>query len=523
MPTGDSRNNGFFYLLFELIKGLFNLFLNIFEHFKDLFIRIIDIFFNGFDGKYYTYNIFITLLIIFSLLFYLIYYVNPFKIFNPQIAQLSIIIIASLFLIIFYFVVYRNDPNTNPNYYYNDKKKLIKTETQTIENKYNRKYKFNNENYEFSLKNPLITLFKSFFSLLGIVLIPVIIISLIFLSYHNNNNLYNFTKILLGLLILITSLSIIAYITNTHLSDDTKCKENFFYKILCIIRYLILFIPCLLIIKLEKLKEELKITPKTIYLLFILELILICLFFFIPVLFKYLANLNKHNLLENNQVYYTHKYKHIAYYQFLRGENTKSVKDNSSVFTIFDKDSDPEYNLETKFNGAEYPNKNINNYTYSISFYLYLNPQEKNTNEAYNDQYGVVLFNYGNKPVIKYNGLTKQLIIESMEKSINDSNQRITIFKSNDNNFNNYNLKYQKWLYFVINFKDNNLDIFIDGKLVGSKKNIPNFVANDKVEIGDINYKNKNGIYGSIKEINYYKTPRSNNNIEFLYDLTKNQ
>ena len=178
------------------------------------------------------------------------------------------------------------------------------------------------------------------------------------------------------------------------------------------------------------------------------------------------------------------------------------------VISLFDKTEDTEYNLETKFNGIQYPNKNINNYTYSISFYLYLNPQENNTNSAYNDENGVVLFNYGNKPVIKYNGLTKQLIIESLEKSNNDSGQRITIFKSNDKNYNNYNLKYQKWLYFVINFKDNNLDIFIDGKLVSSKQNIQNFVASDKVEIGDIKYKNKDGIYGSIKEINYYKTPR---------------
>ena len=84
------------------------------------------------------------------------------------------------------------------------------------------------------------------------------------------------------------------------------------------------------------------------------------------------------------------------------------------------KDIDPEYNLETKFNGIQKSKKNIYNYTYSISFYLYLNPQEKNTNYAYNERNGVVLFNYGNKPVIKYNGLTKQIIIKSQT---NDNNQ----------------------------------------------------------------------------------------------------
>ncbi len=465
----------------------------------------------------------IILLTIFSLLFYLIYYVNPFKLFNPKTSQLSVIIIASLFLTIFYFIAYRNESSKFRYFDYTSIKNTLQNESTKNENK--RRYEFNNDNYKYSLKDPLINLFKSFFSLLGVILIPIIIISLIFSAYHNYNNLFTITKLILGILIIITTLSIFAYIVNMQLNniDCINKKIDFYQKIICIIKYLIFFIPCLLINGIEKLKEDVKLTPKSIYLLFILELVLICLFFFIPVLFKYFTNLNKHNLLENNQIYYTHKYRHIAYYQSLRDQNIKSVKDDSTSISLFDKDDDPDWNLETKFNGTDYPNKNKINYTYSISFYLYLNPQEKNTNEAYSDPDGVILFNYGNKPVIKYNGLTKQLIVESMEKSNNDSGQRITIFKSNDKEYNNYNLKYQKWLYFVINFKDNNLDIFIDGKLVGSKKNIPNFVTNDNVEIGDKKYKNKNGIYGSIKEINYYKTPRPNNNIEFIYDLTKNE
>lgn len=523
MLTGDSKNDGFFYLLKQFFYGLLGLILSFFERFKDIALYVFDYILNE---KYYNRFIFTILLAIFSLLFYLIYYVNPFNLFNPQTSQLSIIIIASLFLTLFYFVVYRNE-STNHYYERSSIKNTILNQKEKYE--YARKYRFNRENYKFSFKNPLINLFKSFFSLLGIVLIPVMIISLIFSVYHNYHNLFTITKLILGIFIIITTLSIIAYIVNVQLNDidclnkKTNSIYNLIQKLICIIKYLIFFIPCLLIIGVEKIKEDLKLTPKSIYLLFILELILICLFFFIPVLFKYFANLNKHNLLENNEIYYTHKYRHIAYYQSLRDQNIKSVKDDSTSISIFEKSDDTEYNLETKFNGTDNPNKNRMNYTYSISFYLYLNPQEKNTNEAYSDPNGVILFNYGNKPVIKYNGLTKQLIIESCDVKNNDCSQRTTIFKSNDKDYNNYNLKYQKWLYFVINFKDNNLDIFIDGKLVGSKPNIPNFVTNDNVEIGDKKYKNKNGIYGSIKEINYYKIPRPNNNIEFLYDLTKNE
>ena len=85
----------------------------------------------------------IILLTIFSLLFYLIYYVNPFKLFNPKTSQLSVIIIASLFLTIFYFIAYRNE---STNHYY--AKSSIKNTIQngSIKNEYNRKYKFNNFN-----------------------------------------------------------------------------------------------------------------------------------------------------------------------------------------------------------------------------------------------------------------------------------------------------------------------------------------------------------------------------------------
>jgi len=127
-PDTNSKEVGFFYLLFELVKGLFKLLLSIFERFKDLFINILDLFFNG---VYYKYYIFLTLLAIFSLLFYLIYYINPFKIFNAQTSQISLILIASLFLTLFYFTVYRKD---STNHYY--AKSSFKTDLSNSKEKY---------------------------------------------------------------------------------------------------------------------------------------------------------------------------------------------------------------------------------------------------------------------------------------------------------------------------------------------------------------------------------------------------
>ena len=101
---------------------------------------------------------------------------------------------------------------------------------------------FNKDNFKFSFKDPLINLFKSFFSLIAVIIIPVIIISLLFSAYHNYHKLFYITKILLNVLLIITTLAIIAYLIKINV-NDAKClndeKTNFLYKIICIIKYLI--------------------------------------------------------------------------------------------------------------------------------------------------------------------------------------------------------------------------------------------------------------------------------------------
>ena len=240
MPiTGDSKNDGFFYLLKQFFYGLFGLILSFFERFKDGAIFVFDYILNE---EYYSRFIFTILLLVFSLLFYLIYYINPFKLFNPQTSQLSVIIIASLFLTLFYFIAYRNE---STNHYYAKSSIKNTLSNKTLKHGYEREYKFNEDNYKYSLKDPLINLFKSFFSLLGIVLVPVIIISLIFSAYHNYHSLFTITKLILGIFIIITTLSIFAYIVNMQL-NDINClskKIEFYQKLICIIKYLIFFIP----------------------------------------------------------------------------------------------------------------------------------------------------------------------------------------------------------------------------------------------------------------------------------------
>ena len=79
------------------------------------------------------------------------------------------------------------------------------------------------------------------------------------------------------------------------------------------------------------------------------------------------------------------------------------------------------------------------------------------------------------------------------------------------------NPKFQKWLFFVINYDNNIIDVFIDGKLVGSKENVSPYFKGDAITIGE-----RDGIHGSIKEIYYYNKVRTPSTIELLYNLSKN-
>ena len=175
---------------------------------------------------------------------------------------------------------------------------------------------------------------------------------------------------------------------------------------------------------------------------------------------------------------------------------------------LFKKDINEKYNILTKYDPQpESKNKNPYSYTYSLSFYLYLNPQNTNTNINYTED--AEILNYAEKPVIFYNGKSREIIIKSRTFN-NKGDQLDTIYRSDD-------IKYQKWNYFVINYHDNIIDIFINGKLVASKKNVSPYLVGDYVSVGQTN-----GIYGSIKDIYYFNITKPPDDIEFLSKLIKN-
>ena len=427
------------------------------------------------------------------------------------------------------------------------------------------------------LDNTFLNMFKYVGLLFLVIILPLLAISYLLHLHKSDNNLFNITQSILGILIIIIVLAIIAKIffvkkSGANEECSLESKENRFNYLMCLFKNIIFFIPCLLVILADEINKDIKLTPSSVYLLFFVLIILITLLFVLPSFFSYLAKHNKNDLLAGEGPFYLNEKKTLGKYQNLdknvanniaipkfdmsfnvnikpleqkfnnilsifnsssentSTENTSSentsnenvvkteyIKTNDAIadntkgydFKLFENDLNGQYNIGAKYNNfSKTFNKFPYNYTYSISFYIYINPQPTNTSIAYTKD--TELFNYGFKPVIYYNGKSRKIIIKSRTLH-NNADQLDTIYEMT-------NVKHQKWLYFVINYENNIIDVFIDGKLVGSKKNVTPYFVGDKVTIGE-----DDGIYGSIKEIFYYDKIKTPDSIQFLYNLTKNK
>jgi len=532
----------------------------------------------SYEYKYYKYINITLVLLLFGVVYFLNDYYNLFGVKNTQYEIVGILLLITVVILYFQFLVFRNNNNSII-----DKDERLNIVSGDEQNKkflndssyYQEVYIIDSEKIKSTYVKPLRLLFM-YSLLLFITLVSILLIINYVLYAQKNSNSFSITQSVLGVTIVVVVLAIIAALfsikSSSSKSDECINDDQSFgiYNYICIIKKVIFFIPCALVIVLDELNKDIKLTPSSIYLLLFILLFLITLLFITPVLFNYFRTLNKSNLLKGEGPYYLNEKKVIGIYQNLNKNinstidipiqknndtndslvknpidtllNSLSLKNiENTIFTSVDSstligDEDKNitkqteenisdtkgynfkllkndyngiYNIKTQFFD---PPKTVNkfpyNYSYSISFYIYINPQSTNTSPAYAKD--TELFNYAYKPVIYYNGKSQSVIIRSRTLN-NKGDQLDTIYEEK-------NVKFQKWVFFVINYDNNIIDIFMDGKLVGSKKDVTPYFKGDKVTIGE-----NEGIHGSIKDITYYDSIKSPQTIELLYHLTKNK
>tara|TARA_Y100000992_G_scaffold302444_1_gene276634 strand:- start:13884 stop:15446 length:1563 start_codon:yes stop_codon:yes gene_type:complete len=388
-----------------------------------------------------------------------------------------------------YFFIFRKKNDTSEDNYFNFIEKNNNKEFIFGINERN----FNSNIFNEKILSPFKFIMLNLFALLFIGFF-IAGFSNIFVSFLKDfSNSKNIIKSLILLSITITILMILAKIFSVTLSD-TLCnnvKDDIFKQLLCIIKNFIFFIPCLLLILVEEIKNQFKITHPTIYIILILEILFILLLFLIPIIKDIFID-KDNRLLKPGEILYTNEYKELSSYQNL--ENLYNKKNSNLLLNKTNK-----YNIKysNKLNISDYKEKNEKNYNYTIIFDLYLNPQGRNTAYSYNKE--TELFNYGNKPVILYNGKDQSIVIKSNTLN-NDIKQMDTIIKIPANSLeSDVYFKFQKWNTFKINYYDFKIEIILNNKIIAVKDSIPSFNNNDIVSIGE-----KDGIHGSIKDIYYY-------------------
>lgn len=273
-------------------------------------------------------------------------------------------------------------------------------------------------------------------------------------------------------MMVIVVLSILFNVMYNNLFSDKNTISNF------IIEF-IFFIPCLFNDFVKYVLEQLKITPPVTYVLLAIEFVLILLYVIVS---KYARRIVvPHNgIVLQDEPYFI---------------NTGRPKAVASMATLNPIRNRPEnvFNQENPFS------KN-----YAFSMWIQMNPQNV-SNEIHILKYGSENYN-NNKPLIAY----------SYNYQMNRDVYRI--YHSQTNYFE-ISVQNQKWNHFVLNYNDNGMDLYVNGrfeKRAEFTNDQPVYLTTDQVTIGDTE---ETGINGAICSVVYFDKNVTEFEIKKLYNL----
>ena len=236
----------------------------------------------------------------------------------------------------------------------------------------------------------------------------------------------------------------------------------------------IFYIPCLLIGFIEYIKNELKITTSSEWLILGIEGIIIGLRILIPYLYK-------------------------LYYRHFSVEGDLIEKGPLYLNTKHDLGVIQNYEPTAKTIGNNIKTNNYNyNYNYALSTKIWITPQPPSTNDSYNKITNIL--DYGEIISIKFHK-DKMIFYASTTENDKSRDTLVKIYETKE-------FYYQKWNTITFNYSGGTLDIFINNKLVSSSMNITPIIKYNSVSVGS-----NNGIHEGIKDIIYYNKVLSKNDI----------
>ena len=334
------------------------------------------------------------------------------------------------------------------------------------------------EIYDSSMALNKINLFKrSLLVLFGIVLVALIVYWFSYNLHHLSSN-SSIVSFVLNLLIIILVLGLIYKTIYVKIPVGNSNKNAFF----SLITSFIFYIPCIFSGIFDSagkiIAGEYYGSDAGSLMMLILAIILLVGYYEMPSLFNTI-NIQGGKQLLNKPVYTDSLYS-LGTYQELNGSDT------------FD-------------------------YQYAISFWVFLDSAAPNTSASYSKY--TSLLNFGNKPNVLYNGEKHTLMVTMQQKDLKKINKNHLIdFDENGNRilYKNENMLLQKWNNIIINYSGGVLDIFLNGELVKSDKNVVPYYNYDNLTIGE-----DGGIKGGICNVVYFNKPLTSSNIYYLYNMVK--
>ena len=257
------------------------------------------------------------------------------------------------------------------------------------------------------------------------------------------------------------------------------------------IAQLIFYIPCVLYDVWEYFLEQVNLTPYSIYLFIVVEIVLIILYAFLPDITGKIAGEDESILLQD---------------KILLLDKSRMLC-NSDKLKILE-----ETNYRTN---------------YCISFWTYINIHP-HTHPGYNSEREILTYGFTDqhgidhvKPMVRYyggGGGDDQPIERNKLIFYFSRYPPVKQYATDEHTFYDVTIEPQKWNQITMNYNRNKVEIYINGHLERTflmNKNLPIYNDLDKITIGD-----DNGIDGGICNVRYYKHPLSPEQIALTYNST---
>ena len=246
---------------------------------------------------------------------------------------------------------------------------------------------------------------------------------------------------------------------------------------------LLFYIPCLLIEFVQAFMDELSVAPSMVAVLFVIEILIVLGYLYLPRLLVYLRSDSMHVLLD--APVFLNKPAVLAKHEdFLLDKTRKDVPEKI---------------------------EDLIRVNYSIAFWVYVNAGSSNGNAEANilsySPPGV----YNGKPAIRYSGGNLNFYLTNAESASADS---VSL-----------PIGGQKWNYVVVTYSGQKADVYLNAELkysttfnatVNGQDNGPTYSSTDVIQIGETG-----GVYGAMRNLVYYKTPINLGEIVDAYNISK--